>query len=212
MNWIDIALLVIVVVCLIWGIQTGIMRTLFVAIGIVVGWWIAGQFADDVGRIATDLPPLNSILTAVSYWVIIIVTAMVVKKLGDLLRGAIVIGTLGAAGFADRLGGLLLGLIIAIALTSAVVIGLTRLSSDFTVYTPNLTVPGTDLTIMSEGKPPVVENQREALSTALAESRAVQGFLTARDFLPDGMLGFVPGDFSAGFDILERYMDKLGPG
>ena len=208
MNWIDIVLLVIAIVCLIWGMQTGIMRTLFVAIGIVIGWWLAGQFADDAGKLLNALPPLNSIVTAVAYWAIIIVSAIVVKKLGDLIRGAIVIGTLGAAGVADRLGGLLLGLIIAVALMSAVVIALTRLSSDFTLNTPDVVIPMTDVTIASGGKVAVIENQRDALSNALSESRAVEGFMTARDFLPEGMLGFAPGDFRAGFDILEDYISS----
>ena len=208
MNWIDVVLLIIVLVSLIWGIQTGVMRTLFVAIGIVLGWWLAGQFADDVGGLVGDLPTLNSIVTAVAYWVIIIGTAVVVKKVGDLIRSAMVVGTLGAAGFADRLGGLLLGLIIAIALTSAVVIALTRLSSDFTLSTPNVSIPGTELTIVSGGKVAVVESRRDALTTSLAESSVVSAFLTARDTLPEGMLGFVPGDFQAGFDILEDYISE----
>lgn len=208
MNWIDVVLLIIVLVSLIWGIQTGVMRTLFVAIGIVLGWWLAGQFADDVGGLVGDLPTLNSIVTAIAYWVIIIGTAVVVKKVGDLIRSAMVVGTLGAAGFADRLGGLLLGLIIAIALTSAVVIALTRLSSDFTLSTPNVSIPGTELTIVSGGKVAVVESRRDALTTSLAESSVVSAFLTARDTLPEGMLGFVPGDFQAGFDILEDYISE----
>ena len=208
MNWIDIVLLVIVLVSLIWGIQTGVMRTLFVAIGIVLGWWLAGQFADDVGGLVGDLPTLNSIVTAAAYWVIIIGTAVVVKKVGDIIRSAMVVGTLGTAGFADRLGGLLLGLIIAIALTSAVVIALTRLSSDFTLSTPNVSIPGTELTIVSGGKVAVVESRRDALTTSLAESSVVSAFLTARDTLPEGMLGFVPGDFQAGFDILEDYISE----
>ena len=208
MNWIDVVLLLLVLVSLIWGIQTGVMRTLFVAIGIVLGWWLAGQFADDVGGLVGDLPTLNSIVTAVAYWVIIIGTAVVVKKVGDLIRSAMVVGTLGAAGFADRLGGLLLGLIIAIALTSAVVIALTRLSSDFTLSTPNVSIPGTELTIVSGGKVAVVESRRDALTTSLAESSVVSAFLTARDTLPEGMLGFVPGDFQAGFDILEDYISE----
>lgn len=208
MNWIDVVLLIIVLVSLIWGIQTGVMRTLFVAIGIVLGWWLAGQFADDVGGFVGDLPTLNSIVTAVAYWVIIIGTAVVVKKVGDLIRSAIVVGTLGAAGFADRLVGLLLGLIIAIALTSAVVIALTRLSSDFTLSTPNVSIPGTELTIVSGGKVAVVESRRDALTNSLAESSVVSAFLTARDTLPEGMLGFVPGDFQAGFDILEDYISE----
>ena len=208
MNWIDVVLLIIVLVSLVWGIQTGVMRTLFVAIGIVLGWWLAGQFADDVGGLVGDLPTLNSIVTAVAYWIIIIGTAVVVKKVGDLIRSAMVVGTLGAAGFADRLGGLLLGLIIAIALTSAVVIALTRLSSDFTLSTPNVSIPGTELTIVSGGKVAVVESRRDALTNSLAESSVVSAFLTARDALPEGMLGFVPGDFQAGFDILEDYISE----
>ena len=210
MNWIDIVLLVIVLVCLIWGMQTGIMRVLFVAVGIVVGWWFAGQFADDVGGLASGFPPLNSIIAAAAYWIIIIGTAVLVKKAGDLLRTVIVIGTLGTAGFLDKLGGLLLGLVIAIALTSAVIIALTRLSADFTLITPDVSVPLTGVTVMSGGEVAVIENQRDALINGLAESRVVDAFLTARDYLPEGMLGLAPGDFQTSFDILETHILGFG--
>ena len=200
MNWVDILLLVILVATLIWGVRTGILRTVFVAIGMVVGWWLAGRYADDVGGLAGSVAFADSIITVVAYWAIIALATVVVVKIGGLIQTALNIGTLGAVGMGDRIGGLVLGGVVGLVVVCAVIVVLSRLAFDFTIEVPASELAGRGPGIVS------IDNQRQALVDSLAESSAVSYFLTVRDFLPEGMLGLVPDDFDMGLDLLDQNM------
>ena len=200
MNWFDILLLVILVAALVWGVRTGILQTVFVAIGVVVGWWLAGWYADDVGGLAGGVAFADSFITSMAYWIIIALVTAVVVKIGGLIRTALNIGTLGAVGMGDRIGGLILGGIVGLVVVCAVIIMLARLAFDFTVEVPTSDLPGRGPGIVS------IENQRQALVDALSESRGVSAFLSVRDALPESMLGLVPDDFDMGLDILDQNM------
>ena len=200
MNWFDILLLVILAAALVWGLKTGILQTVFVAIGVVVGWWLAGRYADDVGGLAGSVAFADSLITAMAYWIIIALVTMVVVKIGGLIRTALNIGTLGAVGMTDRIGGVILGGIVGLVVVCAVIIMLSRLAFDFTIEVPTSELPGRGPGIVS------IENQREALVSALTESSGVSAFMSVRDALPESMLGLVPDDFDMGLDILDQNM------
>ena len=200
MNWFDIFLLVILVAALVWGVKTGIMQTIFVAIGVVVGWWLAGRYADDVGGLAGSVAFADSFITAMAYWIIIALVTVVVVKIGGLIRTALNIGTLGAVGMTDRIGGLILGGIVGLVVVCAVITMLARLAFDFTVEVPASELVGRGPGIVS------IENQRQALVDSLAGSGGVSAFMSVRDALPEGMLGLVPDDFDMGLDLLDQNM------
>ena len=200
MNWVDILLLVILAAALVWGVKTGILQTVFVAIGMVVGWWLAGRYADDVGGLAGSVALADSIITVLAYWVIIALATVAVVKIGGLILTMLKIGTLGTVGMADRIGGFALGGIVGLVIVCAVIIMLTRLAFDFTVEVPASELAGRGPGIVS------IENQRQALVDSLAGSRVVSYFMSVRDFLPDGMLGLVPDDFDMGLDLLDQNM------
>ena len=200
MNWVDILLLIILGAALVWGLRTGIFAAVFAAIGVVAGWWLAGRYADDVGGLAGSVAAADSIITAVAYWVIIALTMAVVVKIGSLIRPMLVIGTLGTAGMADRIGGLILGGLIGLVIVCAVIVVLARLAFDFSVEVPASELLGRGPGIVA------IENQRQSLVDSLSGSSAVSLFMDARDFLPDGMLGLVPDDFDMGLDLLGQNM------
>ena len=205
MNWIDILLLVVLCVAVLWGLKTGILKALFAAIGVLVGFAIAGRFADKVGGLMGDNLAFDSIITIVAYWVIVIVVVFVAIKVGNVIRPLLVLGTLGTAGLADKIGGLALGLLIGIVVVSGVIIVLSRLAFDFTVEVPGVSIPGTDTMLIGDGQEvAAIENQRQVLVDTLGGSRVVSIFLDVRGFLPAGMLGFVPDDFGAALDVLEQ--------
>ena len=200
MNWVDILLLIILGAALVWGLRTGVLAAVFAAIGVVVGWWLAGRYADDVGGMAGSVAAADSIITAVAYWVIIALTMAVVVKIGSLIRPMLVIGTLGTAGMADRIGGLILGGIIGLVIACAVIVVLARLAFDFSVEVPASELVGRGPGIVS------IENQRQSLVDSLSGSGVVSFFMDVRDFLPEGMLGLVPDDFDMGLDLLGQNM------
>ena len=200
MNWIDILLLVIIAVALVWGVKTGILKTVFVAIGVVVGWWLAGQYADNVGELVGGVAFMDSILTVVAYWAIIALVTAAAVKLGGLIRTMLNIGTMGTVGMADRVVGLVLGGVIGLVIACAVIIVLTRLAFDFNVEVPASELVGRGPGIVS------IENQRQVLVDSLVESRAISYFMDVRDFLPEEMLGLVPDDFDMGLNLLSQNM------
>ena len=200
MNWIDILLLIIIAAALVWGIKTGILKTVFVALGVVVGWWLAGQYADNVGDLAGSVAFMDSILTVVAYSAIIGLTTAAAVKLGGLIRTMLNIGTMGTVGMADRVVGLVLGGLVGLVIACAVIIVLTRLAFDFNVEVPASELVGRGPGIVS------IENQRQALVDSLSESRAISYFMDVRDILPEEMLGLVPDDFDMGLDLLSQNM------
>ena len=203
MNWFDILLLVIVVAALVWGVRTGILQAAFLAIGLIVGWWLAGRYADDVGGLVGSAASADSIITVMAYWIIVALTTAIVVKVGGLIRTALNIGTLGAVGMADRIGGLVLGGIAGLVIVCAVIIMLARLAFDFTIEVPESELPGRGPGIAS------IENQRQALVDSLAESSGVSAFMSVRDALPEGRLGFVADDFDFGFGELNKYKKDM---
>lgn len=200
MNWVDILLLVILVAALVYGVKVGILQTVFMAIGVVVGWWLAGRYADDVGALAGSAASADSFITAMAYWIIFALAAAVVVKIGGLIRTALNIGTLGAVGMGDKIGGLVLGAVAGIVIVCAVIIMLSRLAFDFTIEVPASELVGRGPGIVS------IENQRQALVDSLAGSSVVSVFMSAREALPEQMLGLVPDDFDMGLDLLDQNM------
>ena len=200
MNWFDILLLVILVAAVVWGVRTGILQMVFVAIGVVAGLWLAGRYADDVGGLAGSVAFADSLISAVAYWAIIALVTVAVVKIGGLIRTALNIGTLGAVGMGDRIGGLVLGGIVGLAIISAVIVMLARLAFDFSIEVPASEMVGRGPGIVS------IEDQRQALVDSLAESSIVSGFMSVRDALPEGMLGLVPDDFDLSLGLLDQNM------
>ena len=200
MNWFDILLLVILVAAVVWGVRTGILQMVFVAIGVVAGLWLAGRYADDVGGLAGSVAFADSLISAVAYWAIIALVTAVVVKIGGLIRTALNIGTLGAVGMGDKIGGLVLGGIVGLAIVSAVIVMLARLAFDFSIEVPASELVGRGPGIVS------IEDQRQALVDSLAESSIVSGFMSVRDALPEGMLGLVPDDFDMSLGLLNQNM------
>lgn len=200
MNWFDILLLVILVAAVVWGVRTGILQMAFVVIGVVAGLWLAGRYADDVGGLAGSVAFADSLISAVAYWAIIALVTAVVVKIGGLIRTALNIGTLGAVGMGDKIGGLVLGGIVGLAIVSAVIVMLARLAFDFSIEVPASELVGRGPGIVS------IEDQRQALVDSLAESSIVSGFMSVRDALPEGMLGLVPDDFDMSLGLLNQNM------
>ena len=202
MNWFDILLLVIVVGALAWGLKTGILHTVFLVIGVVLGWWLAGRYADDFGGLVGSAASVDSFITAMAYWIIIAVVTAVVVKFGGLVRTALNIGTLGAVGATDRIGGLILGGIVGLVIACAVIVMLARLAFDFTIEVPASDWVGSGPGIVS------IENQRQSLLDALAGSSGVSAFMSVRDALPEEMLGLVPDDLDTSLALLNNWMTQ----
>ena len=206
MNWLDITLIVILVLGLLWGLKTGLISAIFTAVGILVGWIVAGQLADDIGGIFESSPNSDTVVTIVSYAVIIVASVVIIGFIGKMLKPIIVIGTLGAAGMADKLGGLAMGLIIGLAIAGVFITGMARFAYNFTIPTPDIEVPGVSVTA-AEGVAKL--DRKQAIEDALTASTIVPIFMSIRGALPGNALGFIPADFAAALDILQAKLDAM---
>lgn len=209
MGILDIVLLVIIGASLILGFAIGIIRMIFTALGFVIAWWLAGQFADDIGSLAGDSTMLDSILSVSSYAVIIVVSATAASMLGVFVNKFLTIATLGLSRIADKVCGVALGLLMGLVISFALITFMARLAFDFTVTISEVVVPGMETVTLAEEtevEVAAIETQRQTLIDSLANSRIVAVFIDIRDILPGSVLGFVPDDFDAGLEILKEKM------
>ena len=208
MNWIDIVIVLIVAASLVWGLKTGVIPMVFTVVGMLIGWWLAGQYADDVGGLVGDWGTFDTAVTVVCYAAIVSLSVFVASKLGSLVKPFLVIGTLGTAGMADKIGGLLIGLLIGLVITGAFIVVLARLSFDLEVSTPDVQIAdGAEIMRLAGGKVAAITEKRQVMVNSLRGSTVVPVFLDMVDLVPGSALGFIPGDFQASLDILREDID-----
>ena len=200
MSWFDIVLIVIFVLGLFVGLRTGLVGAAILTAGVVVGWLLAGQFADEIGGIFDGSPGGDTWVTVVSYTVIIALSVVGFRIAGKIVMTFLKIVPL--VGMANSLGGLAMGLIIGLALAAAAITGAARLAYNFTL--PSTDLPGASRLL------PAVEDRKEFIENGLMDSAAVPVFLDIRGVLPEDSLGFIPSDFNSALDILESEIDSSG--
>ena len=142
MNWFDFLLIGVVLVAAVAGMRFGLIRALFNVVGIFVGWLLAGQIGDDVGGIFSGSLSNDTLVTVISYAIIIVVALVASNFLVKIARPLLMVFTLGLSSMLDRLGGLALGLIIGLAIASVLVIGLARLTYNFDPDKPREAITG----------------------------------------------------------------------
>ena len=211
MNWLDYVLLGTLAASAAVGLKLGLMKAVLVALALYVGSVVAGRLSGSVGGFLSGLVSVEgdvgdflnktiqneTILTVATYAVIIgafLLLARMLAKLGFVLK----LATLGLSSVVDRGGGLLLGFLIGVTLTSALVLGLAALTYG-TDYDDALSG-----TVASDRVEVVVDN----FEGTLVGSRLVSVHLDAFELLPASALGFVPPSFSHAVDILQSEIER----
>ena len=105
MNWVDYMLLALLVASLFMGMRTGLIETAFVAVGALIGWQLAGQFADDIGALFEGTPVADTWVTVISYFIIIVLTMAVVRYIAKFVKPLLTVFTVGLSAMVDKLGG-----------------------------------------------------------------------------------------------------------
>ena len=203
MSWFDIVLIIIIVAGAYIGVRSGLIGAAFNGIGLVIGGLLAGQLSDDLGGNLTGSIPSDTVVTVISYAIIMVATLLVARFTGTIFRRVVSFLFLD---FADRLGGLALGVGGGIIIAGALITGMARLTYNFE-FTNNL-VEGLSRGGAIPGKVveqiPKVTDTKEFLEDALTESSLTSTFIKFTDSLPGSALGFIPSDFEAALDILEQ--------
>ncbi|MBN18354.1 MAG: hypothetical protein CL758_02585 [Chloroflexi bacterium] len=195
MNWLDIIILIVLIGSSVFGMRTGIITALIMVIGGFVGWLIAGQLADDLGSTFSDSVSSDTLVTVVSYIIIISAGLMVGSWIAKIIRPILSVATLGISSLIDSLGGITLGLVIGIVISSSIIIFSARFAYDFENI-DNDTV--TSITDQID-----VKTVRLGLQNRLVDSTSVDIFLDTIHKLPANSLGFIPSDFQISIELLE---------
>jgi uncharacterized membrane protein required for colicin V production len=193
MNWLDIALVVILAWGAYYGYKKGLIGTGFLFLGIVAGVLLAGQFSDDVGNLLTDSISSDTLVTFISYAIIIVAAVIAARIAARIFRTIISMMFLG---WTDKLGGLALGLLAAAALSGALITGMARLTYNFEM--PSGDIPDA---VMEQAFR--TADAKEWTEDALIGSALVPTYIDITTALPASALGFVPSDFRVALDILE---------
>ncbi len=197
MNWRDIVLIIIFAVAVLQGLKLGLLGAAVTAIGALVGWQLAGQLSDDVGGLFGGTS--DTVATVVTYIIVIVLSMVAIRFAYKIVRPFLIV--IPIVPLADRLGGVALGLVAGLAITGAVVIILARFAYDFDL--PEEGVAG-----RVAGRIPDPQRTRDSVEDALTDSTLVPIFVDVAKAIPGGALGFVPSDFEASFDILDRRIEQ----
>ena len=202
MNWLDFVFIAILGVGAFIGLRIRLIGAVFTVLGVFVGWLLAGQWSDDVGELFADSLSNDTLITVISYAVIIVVALIVSNFAAKIVRPLLAAFTLGLSGLVDRLGGVVLGLLIGAAISGAIIIGLARLTYNFNIGDIAEAVPGQVTEQLVQ-----VENVKGAVEDALTGSQLVPIFIDFADALPANALGYVPSDFRVALDILKEKIE-----
>ena len=204
MNWFDFMLLAAFVIGALYGLRIGLIKAAFVTVGVYIGWLVAGQWGDDIGGLFDGSVSNDTIVTVLSYAIIMAAALVASTYVTKIVKPLLTIFTLGVAGLVDRLGGLILGIVMGIALMGALIVGFARLTYDINIDSIEDVIPATlsGRIIQLEDQVARVEDVRESLETAMTESEFVSAFLDVADSLPGDTLGLIPSDFKVSLDFL----------
>ncbi len=197
MNWLDIVLIVIFLIAILQGLKLGLLGAAVTAIGAIIGWQLAGQLSDDIGGIFGGTG--DTVATVVAYVIVISLSMTAIRFAYKIVRPFMIV--IPIVPLADRLGGVVLGLIAGVVIAGAVIIVLARFAYDFDL--PESGVAG-----QVAERVPDPEKTRDSVESALIDSSIVPKFITVTGAIPGGALGFVPSDFKASLDILDERIEK----
>ena len=200
MNWLDIVFILISIVAIFYSFKTGLFSAAFILIGIVVGWQVAGHYSDNIGSALSTTISSDRTVSVISYVVIMIVAIVVAKLASNLIKPMISVASFGISSLIDKLGGLILGIILAGFITGSIILGMTRLSYSFEI--PDFAGDST-LEVLNLDSLDV----NESLNNLLQNSNFVRTFVRVVENVPADAIGFVPDDYDIAVKMLSEKIE-----
>lgn len=190
MNWLDIVLIGLVVIGALRGFRIGLFGAVVNVFALILGWLVASQIAYGLGLAGGYFEWSSSSVIVAVYVISIALTVAAVQFAWKIIRTSLGIATLGASSLIDRVGGLLLGVILGGVLAGALVLCLARLTYD---------IP------LESGDASGASGQvRDGLERSLAESAVVRLFIEETEGLPLNAYGFITPGFAESLELVGR--------
>jgi uncharacterized membrane protein required for colicin V production len=200
MNWFDFVIIALIIVGTVIGMRIGLLGAAITAAGALIGWLLAAQFSDNIAQwFGKEFS--NSSWANFIFYAIIIVTALIVAGIvKEIVLPVLAVGTLGLTTLLDGLGGLLMGLVFGIFISSALIIVMAGFA--YNTHLLDERIPDKITERLTD------EETRAGAEKALIGSAAVPVFFEIRQALPEDALVLIPSDLERSLDILGRNIER----
>ena len=178
MNWLDIVLIGLVIIGALRGFRIGFIGAAVNLLAILVGLLVASLITNALGPIGGDGWTSAGVAVAVYVTAIAVIATILQQLVWRGIRKFLGLVTLGASSKIDRLGGLVLGTALGVALAGALIVALA-------IFTLEMPIGGM-------GIPSEVSGVTYVLERALAGSALVDIFIAATAYIPSNAFGFMP--------------------
>ena len=204
MNIFDWVLVAVFVVSALLGLKWGLVQSILNFVAIYVAMLVGAQIADGLVARVTDDVQNESVATAIGYVVIFLGVFIIAQIVGRIIRPMLTIIFLG---WVDKLGGVVVGVLLGGILVIGAVTAMAR------VAYPQDEAILVEIEELASGNFEAAKERlyqelaarygRDALKEWLADSSLVPGVLDTRSKLPANVLGLVPGEFATALDTLD---------
>ena len=131
MTWLDICILLILSIGIASGYKIGLIRTTLITVGAIFGFVIGPNISEYIVRNYPTLPSSIPYLSIIINGLCIIVGISIGNNITKLTKSILAVITLGLSNLVDKIGGVILGLLLAIIISTSIVVGLTRITYSF---------------------------------------------------------------------------------
>ncbi|MBH42823.1 MAG: hypothetical protein CL787_04805 [Chloroflexi bacterium] len=194
MNWIDFVIIGVSVASLLMGWRVGLLGAIFTTTGLLAGILLAGRLSGDISALLTDSVSNDTTATVISYAVIIVgafIVSQIIKSTAKRMLNMFLLG------WVDSVGGIFLGFLASMIICGALLITLTRLSTDVISSSS-----GDSLETM------LINSQRSAVQKSihdsLVQSSLVPTYIDIALMAPQNALDIIPEEFRFVMTSLEE--------
>ena len=204
MNIFDWVLFVVFVVGALLGLKWGLVQSVLNFVAVYVAMLVGAQFADGLVARVTDDVQNESVAAAIGYVVIFLGVFIISQIVGKIIRAMLTVIFLG---WVDKLGGVVVGLLLGAILVTGVVTAMARVAypQDEAILVEIEDIVSGDIEAAKERLYQELAERygRDTLKEWLADSTLVPRVLDTRAKLPADVLGLIPGEFATALDTLE---------
>ena len=200
MNWLDIVFVLISIIAIFYGLKTGLFSAVFILVGIVIGWQIAGHYSDNIGSSLSNTISSDRTVSVISYVVIMILAIVIAKLASNMIKPLISVASFGISSLIDKLGGLVVGIILAGFICGAIIMGMTRVAYTFEI--PDF-AGDSALEIINLDS----FDANQSLNNLLGGSSFVRTFVKVVENIPADAIGFVPDDYDISVQMLSEQVE-----
>ena len=200
MNWLDIVFILVSIAAIFYGFKTGLFSAVFIFAGIVIGWQIAGHYSDNIRSALSSSISSDRTVSVISYVVIMMFAVVIAKLASNLIKPLISLASFGISSLIDKLGGLVVGVVLAGFICGAIIMGMTRVAYSFEI--PDF-AGDSALEILKLDS----FDANESLNSLLRGSSFVRTFVKVVENIPADAIGFVPDDYDISVKMLSEKIE-----